>query len=95
MVSIRIVCVFGCSGNEALIVTTDDDVFALGSNFSSYLGLGETAVSLETTRVDQLPKKDVYRFAYGSDSHFIPLNYSGEIFTWGHNGYHQVWYGIE
>jgi hypothetical protein len=108
--SIRIACVFGCSGNEALIgmsrslrtissyhlialtliVTKDDEVFALGSNCSSCLGLGETAGSLEPRRVEALTKKGIEKFAYGSGPHVIALNQSGEIFTWGHNGYHQV-----
>jgi len=39
--NIRYACVFGNSGNEAIIITKDDDVFAIGSNSSGCLGLGE------------------------------------------------------
>ena len=40
LASIRTACVFGSSGNEAIIITRDDDVYALGSNCSGCLGLG-------------------------------------------------------
>ena len=39
--SIRKICVFGSSGNEAIFITASDDVYAIGSNCSSCLGLGE------------------------------------------------------
>ena len=35
---IKIACVFGAAGNEAVVVTWDDEVFSLGSNCSSCLG---------------------------------------------------------
>ena len=38
--SIRKICVFGSSGNEAIFITASDDVCAIGSNCSSCLGLG-------------------------------------------------------
>lgn len=41
LASIRTASVFGSSGNEALIITKDDEVFALGSNCSGCLGLGK------------------------------------------------------
>ena len=41
LASIRTACVFGSSGNEAIIMTKDDDVYALGSNCSGCLGLGK------------------------------------------------------
>jgi RCC1 and BTB domain-containing protein len=37
---IKKICVFGSSGNEALYITNGDDVYAIGSNCSSCLGLG-------------------------------------------------------
>ena len=41
LANIRTASVFGSSGNEALIMTKDDDVYALGSNCSGCLGLGK------------------------------------------------------
>lgn len=38
---IRQICIFGSAGNEAILVMKDDDVYAMGSNCSSCLGLGE------------------------------------------------------
>lgn len=43
---IKIACVFGNYGNEALIVNKDDDVYAFGSNSSGCLGLGDSHSSL-------------------------------------------------
>ena len=34
------ICVFGSSGNEAIYITDNDDVYAIGSNCSGCLGLG-------------------------------------------------------
>lgn len=41
--TVKQACVFGNSGNEAIIITKDDEVFALGSNCSGCLGLGKGA----------------------------------------------------
>lgn len=38
--AIKKICVFGSSGNEAVYINEDDDVYAIGSNCSSCLGLG-------------------------------------------------------
>ena len=41
LATVRTACVFGSSGNEAIIITKEDDVYALGSNCSGCLGLGK------------------------------------------------------
>ena len=38
--SIKLACVFGSTGNEAIFVTTEDNVFAFGSNCNGCLGIG-------------------------------------------------------
>ena len=88
--SIKIVSVFGGAGNEALIVTQDDDVYSLGSNCSSCLGLGDMLSGLEPRRVDVLSQKKVIDFAYGTGPHVLAITESGDLFTWGHNGYSQL-----
>ena len=35
---VKIACVFGGAGNEAIVVTEDDEVYSLGSNCSNCLG---------------------------------------------------------
>ena len=55
--SVRIALVFGPTGSEGLLVTHDDDAFALGSNTNSCLGVGDSRASLQLRRVDQLCKK--------------------------------------
>ena len=54
---VKIVCVFGSAGNEAILVTHEDEVFALGSNCSSCLGLGDSKSSLQPRKVESLCKQ--------------------------------------
>ena len=88
--SIKLVSVFGGAGNEAIIVTRDDDVFSLGSNCSSCLGLGDMQSGLEPRRVDVLCQKKVLDFAYGSGPHVLAITELGDLYSWGHNGYSQL-----
>lgn len=46
---IKKICVFGSSGNEAVYITKDDEVYAIGSNCSSCLGLGNELRSVLIT----------------------------------------------
>ena len=61
---IRLACVFGNLGNEALIVTRDDQVFALGSNGAGCLGLGDMHSTLT-------PKQVIDNFNVFSYFHFL------------------------
>ena len=38
LASIKLACVFGGAGNEAIVITVEDEVFSLGSNCSGCLG---------------------------------------------------------
>ncbi|KAL3201432.1 hypothetical protein MRX96_012479 [Rhipicephalus microplus] len=87
---LRLACVFGSSGNEALVVTQDDDVFALGSNLSGCLGRGDTHGILEPRKVDALCRKGLHTLAYGSGPHVLAVTESGDLLSWGHNGYCQL-----
>lgn len=53
----KLACVFGSAANEALLVTQDDDVYALGANDNSCLGIGDSRSSLLPRKVEQLCKK--------------------------------------
>lgn len=59
VVKFKLVCVFGSSGNEALIVSQDDQVYSLGSNCSGCLGLGDTVGVLEPKIVEELCGKNI------------------------------------
>lgn len=54
---VKMACVFGSTGNEALVVTHEDEVYALGSNSSSCLGLGDLKSSFQPRKVDTLCKQ--------------------------------------
>ncbi|UYV76445.1 RCBTB1 [Cordylochernes scorpioides] len=88
--NIKLACVFGSSGNEAIIVTKDDEVFALGSNSSGCLGLGDAHGSLEPRKVEVLCKRGIVKLAYGSGPHVLAATEEGELYSWGHNGYCQL-----
>ena len=51
LASIKQACVYGNSGNEAIIITKDDEVYALGSNCSGCLGLGEKTTKTSSSVV--------------------------------------------
>jgi len=87
---IRLACVFGNLGNEALIVTKDDEVFALGSNGAGCLGLGDMHSTLAPKQVESLCYKRVVGFAYGSGPHVLAFTENGDLYSWGHNGYCQL-----
>lgn len=88
--SIRKVCVFGSSGNEAILITASDDVYAFGSNCSSCLGLGDTHSSFEPRKIEALCKKGITDISFGSGPHVLAVTAEGEVYSWGHNGYCQL-----
>ncbi|XP_071085052.1 RCC1 and BTB domain-containing protein 1-like isoform X1 [Haliotis cracherodii] len=90
LTSIKKVCVFGSSGNEAIFLTDDDDVYAIGSNCSSCLGLGDTHSSFTPRKIEGLCKKKVVDIAFGSGPHVLAVTENGDVFSWGHNGYCQL-----
>ena len=77
--AIHMVIVYGNLGNEALIVTKDDEVYALGSNAAGCLGTGDCHSSLHPRKVEALCGKGVQAFAYGSGPHVLALTEKGEV----------------
>ncbi|GFG32082.1 hypothetical protein Cfor_08566 [Coptotermes formosanus] len=84
---IKMACVYGNLGNEAVVVTKSDEVFAIGSNAAGCLGLGDLQSTLYPKKVEALCNKNVKGFAYGSGPHVIAFTETGEVYSWGHNGY--------
>uniref|UniRef100_A0AAQ4RKY3 RCC1 and BTB domain containing protein 2 n=1 Tax=Gasterosteus aculeatus aculeatus TaxID=481459 RepID=A0AAQ4RKY3_GASAC len=87
---IRQACVFGSAANEALYVTVNDEVFALGTNCSGCLGLGDLQSTIEPRRIDVLCGKKIVSLSYGTGPHVVITTADGEVFAWGHNGYSQL-----
>ncbi|XP_015183789.1 PREDICTED: RCC1 and BTB domain-containing protein 1-like isoform X2 [Polistes dominula] len=85
--NIRMVVVYGNLGNEALIVTKDNQVFSLGCNITGCLGTGDTYNTLHPKKVEALCNKHIKTFAYGSGPHVLALTMKGEVYAWGHNGF--------
>ena len=76
---VKMAVVFGNLGNEALIVTKDGDVYALGSNTAGCLGTGDSHSTLHPRKVDALCGKGIKTFAYGSGPHVLALTEKGEV----------------
>lgn len=49
----------GNLGSEVIMVTLDDDVYAMGCNSSGCLGLGDTASALQPRKIESLSKKKI------------------------------------
>ncbi|XP_046853542.1 RCC1 and BTB domain-containing protein 1-like isoform X2 [Xenia sp. Carnegie-2017] len=86
----KMVCVFGPSGNEAFILTEDNDVFALGANVHACLALPNGTSTLKPKKVEKLSNLDVQEFSFGNAPHVLALTGSGEVYGWGGNSYSQV-----
>ena len=55
------IAVFGTTGNEAILLTKEDEVFVLGANTSSCLGLERSVqIGLQPKRLDNLCGKSKY-----------------------------------
>ncbi|XP_034282767.1 RCC1 and BTB domain-containing protein 2 isoform X5 [Pantherophis guttatus] len=87
---IRQVCVFGSAGNEVLYATENDEVFALGTNCSGSLGIGDVQSSIEPRRINILCGKKLASLSYGSGPHVVLATTEGEVYAWGHNAYSQL-----
>ena len=71
--SAKTVCVFGPSGNEAFILTNEDDVYALGANVSACLALPPGVTTLQLKKVEKLSKLNIKTFSFGSAPHALAL----------------------
>lgn len=90
LASAQLLCVFGTSGNESLIITNNDEVFALGSNINSCLALSGGQGTLQVKKVEKLSKMNIMTFAFGSTPHVLALTDSGQVYGWGGNSHSQV-----
>ena len=54
---VRVACVYGNVGNEALMITKDDEVYAVGSNGAGCLGLGDMLSTLFPKKLEPLCSK--------------------------------------
>ena len=54
---IKLASVYGSTGNEALLVTREDEVYSLGCNVNGCLGVGDCISTLLPRKVAQLSKK--------------------------------------
>ena len=53
-------------------------------------GLGDMHSTLTPKQVEALCYKRVVGFSYGSGPHVLAYTETGELYSWGHNGYCQL-----
>uniref|UniRef100_F1L139 RCC1 and BTB domain-containing protein 1 n=1 Tax=Ascaris suum TaxID=6253 RepID=F1L139_ASCSU len=85
--------VFGSSGSEAILVTKEGELYAIGTNSCSCLGTNRSQGTLEPSRIDTLSGRAIVSLAYGSGPHVLALSQNGEVFSWGHNAFGQLGLG--
>jgi len=73
--------VFGGAGNEAIIVVSSGDVYALGFNGNGCLGIGNGNSTLEPRKIDILCQKDLIGFAYGMGPHVLTATGKISVFS--------------
>lgn len=83
--SIQQACVFGTTATEAVYVTKDNDVFALGVNCSNCLGIGDGQSIAVPKKIDALCGKKIISLSYGSGPHILLATQDGETYSWGLN----------
>ena len=71
--SAQLLSVFGTNGNEAFILTNNDEVFALGTNVNYCLGLASCQSTLKVKKVDKLSKINIVTFSFGRTPHVLAL----------------------
>jgi RCC1 and BTB domain-containing protein len=84
--NIKFFYVFGNEGNNVIIVTKNDKVFAFGDNNDGCLGLGHNNAVREPQIVNELCDQQIIDISYGL--HYVfALTKSGTCFSWGELGF--------
>ena len=88
-INIQKAFVFGGSGNQAVFVLGDGDVYQIGYSQYNTLSSGD-GERLTPTKLEILSTKDIIRMACGIGPHILALSSLAEVFSWGHNGFAQL-----
>jgi len=88
--SLKLAVIFGNLGSEVIMVTHEDQVYAIGCNSSGCLGVGDSLSTLEPRKIEILCNKKVKGLAYGSGLHLLACTENGELYSWGYNTYSQL-----
>ena len=76
---VKLACIFGQVGNEAIVVTFEDDVYAIGSNGAGCHGVGDMNSSLKPRKIEMMCQKKLVDFAYGVGPHVLALTKDGDV----------------
>jgi RCC1 and BTB domain-containing protein len=91
---VKAVVVFGSSGNEALLLTEDNEIYGIGANCNCCLGLGTpNSFGFVPKIIDRLTGQTITQIVFGCGPHLLALTSNGAIYSWGGNGYGQLGHG--
>ena len=82
--------VFDTFGINAIFVTNDDKVFALGSNDCGVLGLGHNNAVNEPIIIPELCHKNINQFFNGRDFVLAFNSSNNQLYGWGMNDVGQL-----
>lgn len=93
--NIKLAFVFGDEKSEAIIVTSFDNFYAIGSNKDGYLGFGHKNPVSKWTKNEILSHKNIIKIVKNlvESSFFLCLTEDGNIYGWGDNRHGQLGYG--
>ncbi|KAL0484653.1 hypothetical protein AKO1_003467, partial [Acrasis kona] len=74
------------AGHNCSFIVTKNEVFSWGNNTNGQLGLGHTYNVDEPTSIKELEDRRVKSIVAGS-TNITCLLYSGDVLTWGYNGF--------
>ncbi|XP_031850186.2 RCC1 and BTB domain-containing protein 1-like isoform X1 [Nomia melanderi] len=80
--NIRLVFVYGNSGEKSLIVTEDDMVYILGNNTNRCLAIDDIRGIHYPKRVPALCGKGIKTFVQSRGSYFFALTNNGKVYFW-------------
>ncbi|XP_065899129.1 RCC1 and BTB domain-containing protein 1-like isoform X2 [Dysidea avara] len=98
--SVKIAYVFD-NGNQAILVTRDDDVYTIGSNKYGCSGIDTSKCDVicgsqyftTLRKVDSLCNKQLVSIASGFGPHVLAVTKSGKVYSWGYNANNELGHG--
>lgn len=87
---IHMAIVYGALGGEALFVTKDKMVYAIGSNDHACLGIGDNLSTVHPRKVEALCDEDIITVVCGRRPHVLALTGTGKVYSWGHNKFSEL-----
>ncbi|GMT31657.1 hypothetical protein PFISCL1PPCAC_22954 [Pristionchus fissidentatus] len=84
--------VYGSAGCAALILTKDDELYALGTTTCCGAGVSGST-TFEPVLIETMSGRGLKQLSCGTGPHVLALTENGEVYSWGHNSHGQLGLG--